>query len=137
MLTVCPFPPVLLLVPPQASNNETAAVLLRPTAIARSRKVRREIRPMRICLMISSMTSPCSMNIVVLLWTGQIANEHKPTTLAGILLLRPLNFLSVDPHRESMDHKYAEKKGIITRQRRLGTTIPAYEMRSEEHTSEL
>src|SRR5579875_3729092 len=39
-----------------------------------------------------------------------------------------LNFLSVDPHRESMDHKYAEKKGIITRQRRLGTTIPAYEM---------
>src|SRR5438034_8019016 len=65
MLTVCPLPPVLLLVPPQASSSETAAVLLKPTATARSRNVRRVIRPARIFVMISSMTSPCSRIICV------------------------------------------------------------------------
>src|SRR5438067_2175415 len=60
MLTVCPAPPVLLLVPPQASSSETAALLVKPTATARSRNVRRVIRPARILVIISSMTSPCS-----------------------------------------------------------------------------
>src|SRR5579859_7511841 len=60
MLTVCPLPPVLLVVPPQASSNETAAVLVKPTAIARSRNVRRDMRPARIFVIISSTTWPCS-----------------------------------------------------------------------------
>src|SRR5579883_74343 len=46
--------------PPQASRSEPATVLVKPSATARSRKVRRFIRPARILTRASSKASRCS-----------------------------------------------------------------------------
>src|SRR6059058_1469636 len=112
MLTVCPLPPVLLLVPPQASSSETAAVLLRPTATARSRNVRRVIRPTRILVMISSMTSPCSRIIRLSPLDKLLTNMHRKHYWS-LHSFACQTSLFVDLLQLDVCHESLEKRGTV------------------------